>query len=192
SAIGYYGSQKDRILDEESPAGDDFLAEVCKVWENSPAGVDDRGVRRVTVRQGLVLGPDGGMMPLIILPFRFFAGGKLGNGRQWFSWIHIADVIGAIQFLMERSELSGVFNLTAPAPVQARLFFDKIARHLHRPSWLNIPSPVLEIFGGEMARDTILASQRVLPRRLMDEGYSFKYSDLDEALTAIFKKMDNS
>ena len=120
SAIGYYGSHKDKIFDESAARGSGFLASLTEQWEASTAAVEDRGVRRAIIRTGIVLGSDGGMLPRLLLPFRFFMGGTPGSGAQWFSWIHLHDEVMAICYLMENKELSGVFNLTAPEPVTLR------------------------------------------------------------------------
>jgi hypothetical protein len=184
SAIGYYGSCGDRIIDESHPSGSGFLAGVARQWEDSVADIDTR-VRCVLIRTGIVLGA-GGFLKRTALPFRFFAGGHPGSGAQWLSWIHLKDEVGAIRFLIEHESCEGPFNLTAPQPLQARDFFRCLGRVMHRPSWAPVPSVVLRLLFGLMAKELILSSQRVMPARLMESGYSFVYPELEPALESIY------
>jgi hypothetical protein len=185
SAIGFYGPRTDEELDENSPPGSGFLADVVRQWEESTREAEQYGVRRMIIRSGLVLGNAGGVFPKLLMPFRFFVGGPLGGGRQWFSWIHLDDEVRAIRFLLERSELSGVFNLTAPAPLTEKDFAKVLGRVLRRPSWMSVPAWLLILLFGDKARETLLAGQRVLPKRLLQSGFEFRHPAAAPALKAL-------
>jgi uncharacterized protein (TIGR01777 family) len=182
SAVGVYGPRGEEELDESSPPGDGFLAEVVRKWESSTVAVDEAGVRRVVIRSGLVLGRDGGAFPRLLRPYKFFAGGPLGTGRQWFPWVHYRDEIEAIKFLIVNERTSGVFNLCGPEPLRNRDFSRIIGQILKRPWWWPVPAFVLRILYGEMADALLLASEKVLPRRLLDAGFQFKYRTAEAAL----------
>lgn len=182
SAVGYYGDSGDDILDERSSNGAGFLADVTRQWEGSTAEVEAAGVRRAVVRLGVVLGRGGGVLARMTLPFRFFVGGHFGSGDQWFSWVHIEDVAEAIIFLIETDDLAGPFNLVGPDPVRARDFCRILGNTLNRPSWLPVPGLILRLALGEMARELLLAGQRVIPNRLLEAGYEFRYPELGSAL----------
>ena len=184
SAIGVYGRRDDGELDESSSGGTGFLADVVKRWEESTKDVESFGVRRAVIRSGLVLGKGGGAWPRLVLPFRFFAGGPLGNGRQGFSWISLEDEVRAVRFLMERDELAGTFNLTAPQPLRQKEFARVVGKVMRRPCWLPVPAVVLKVLFGEKARETLLAGQRVLPRRLLAAGFEFRHPDAAAAVAA--------
>jgi len=181
SAVGYYGPHGDEEIAEDSAAGTDFLAEVCVRWEASTAAVEALGVRRAVIRSGLVLSGKGGALPRMVMPFWLFAGGPLGSGRQWYSWIHLADEVAAIRFLMESDGASGAFNLTAPNPVTNTLFSRIVGRVLGRPAVLRMPALVLRLVFGEMAM-VLLEGQRVVPRRLLEMGFGFRFPELEAAL----------
>jgi len=181
SAVGYYGDGGDEVLTESHPPGDDFLARVCVEWEASTAEAASLGVRRPVLRTGIVLSREGGALPRMALPFRLLAGGPLGNGRQWLPWIHEADEVGAIRFLIEREDADGPFNLTAPEPLTSRDFSHALGRVLTRPSFAPAPGFALRLLLGEMA-DALLHGQRAVPWRLLDLGYVFRYP---EALGAL-------
>jgi uncharacterized protein (TIGR01777 family) len=181
SAVGYYGDCGDEVVEESHPAGTDFLAEVCVEWEASTAEVEALGVRRPVLRTGIVLSDQGGALPRMALPFRLMAGGPLGNGRQWFPWIHMADEVGAIRFLLEREDAAGPFNLSAPEPATNRDFSRALGRVLARPSFAPAPGFALRLLLGEMA-DALLHGQRAVPRRLLDLGYVFRYPEAAGAL----------
>lgn len=181
SAIGFYGARGDEELTEESGPGEGFLADVCVAWEEAGAGVEDLGVRRVLLRTSLVLSTDGGALPKMALPFKLFAGGPVGGGSQWVPWIHEADEIGAIRFLLEEPSASGPFNLTAPEPLRNRDFSRALGGALRRPSLVPVPGPALKLLYGEMA-GLLLGSQRVLPPRLVEAGYVFRHPTAAEAL----------
>lgn len=180
SAIGYYGEAGDAGLQENSPAGEDFLADVCRQWE-AAAKPAEAATRVVYGRTGIVLDKHGGALAKMLLPFRLFAGGALGSGEQWWSWVHHADVTGMIFWAMDNPGVSGAMNICSPNPVKMRIFADELARGLHRPSWLNVPAFALKLLLGEMAI-TALGSQKVLPQKASDNGYIFLFPRLNGAL----------
>ena len=181
SGIGYYGDAGDQEVGEDHPPGGDFLAEAAIAWEASTVEVETLGVRRVVLRTGVVLDRHGGALAKMLPPFRLGLGGPLGGGRQWFPWIHMADEVGAILFLLAAPAASGPFNLCASRPVQNRDFGRALGRQLHRPSLLPVPAPALRLALGELAT-ALLGSQRAQPRRLLAAGYRFRFPDLPEAL----------
>jgi len=185
SAIGYYGSQPKTTLDEDSAAGNNFLAHVTQQWEAATEGLD-KEVRLVILRTGIVLGTGGGALPQMALPFRYGVGGQIGSGKQWFSWIHLDDQVRAIQFLLEHKEASGAYNLTAPEPVKMKDVAKELARVLHRPNWLHVPKFLIRGAMGQMGDEMLLASQKVIPKRLEEEGFTFHFDDLRLALTNIY------
>jgi uncharacterized protein (TIGR01777 family) len=190
SAVGYYGDAGDEVVTEERGPGEGFLAETCVAWESSTAPLDaicGKGVRRVLLRTGIVLSRDGGALPRMALPFRLRVGGPLGSGRQWLPWIHIADQVAAIRFLLEQSEARGPFNLTAPNPVTNRDFSRALVRALHRPSlMIPVPAFVLRAVLGELSA-ALLEGQRALPTRLQALGFAFQYSQVEPALQDLLR-----
>ncbi|RMI09271.1 MAG: TIGR01777 family protein [Calditrichaeota bacterium] len=182
SATGFYGHRGEEELDEMAPVGEGFLAGVVRQWEAVTAPVDEMGVRRVVTRFGVVLGRKMGMLGKLELPFRLFLGGYPGDGRQWLSWIHIADVVQGIDFLLRKEAAEGVYNFTTPHPVRMKTFCRELAKVLHRPCWAPQPEFLLKLIFREMAREMLLVSQKVYPRRLMEEGFSFRFPRLSEAL----------
>jgi uncharacterized protein (TIGR01777 family) len=185
SAIGYYGSRFDEQLDEASTPGEGFLADVCQRVESFAEQIEGMGVRCVIIRTGVVLDKGGGALAKLMKPFRFYLGGHIGSGEQWFSWISLDDEVATIKFLMENEKLRGVFNLTAPQPVTMKEFCKTLGKVLHRPAWLNVPGFAARLAFGEMADEMLLSGQRVLPKRLLAAGFEFKYSDVEKALSAI-------
>lgn len=181
SAIGYYGDTGDTAVDESAPAGSDFLARVCVDWEASTAAAEAAGIRVVHLRTGLVMSPEGGAMQRMLPLFRLGVGGKLGSGRQYWSWITLADEVGAIRHLLTAEQASGPVNLTAPTPVTNAEFTRALAQVLHRPAVLPAPAFALKAVLGEFSHD-VLGSQRVLPRALEASGYAFADPDLVPAL----------
>lgn len=182
SAIGYYGIQHgDTPLDETASAGRDFLSQVGVAWEDSTREVENLGVRRVVIRTGVVLAREGGVLGRMVLPVRLGAGGPLGSGKQWISWIHLQDQVRAMRFLIETPSSRGVYNLTAPHPVQNRDFMRTLAKVLKRPYWLPVPAFALRLLLGEMST-LVLDGQRVIPARLLAEGFNFAYPELEGAL----------
>jgi uncharacterized protein (TIGR01777 family) len=184
SAVGYYGDTGDTLVDESSDSGSDFLAEVCRQWESAAYTFADRGVRVCTVRTAIVLGPGGGMMRQIIPLFRWMLGGVLGTGRQWFSWIHIDDLVAVYRTAIQDQTLVGAINATSPDPVTNREFTMALARQLHRPAIFRIPFWVLKFLLGEFAR-AITASSRVAPKVLVDKGFQFTFPTIIKALSSI-------
>ncbi len=181
SAVGYYGDANDRDVDESAPPGGDFLANVCAAWEASSRGVEALGVRRVLLRTGLVLARDGGILPVMLLPVRFFVGGPLGSGRQAVPWIHLADEVAAIRFLLEHEDAAGPYNLTAPHPVTQAEFTRAAARLLRRPAFVPAPAFALRLALGEKAA-LVLEGQRAIPRRLLEAGFAFRFPEVEAAL----------
>jgi len=185
SAIGYYGDGNNEELSELSGQGQGFLADLTQQWENSISAIDRDVVRVLFLRIGLVLGRNGGVLSKMSLPFRLYMGGHFGNGQQWMSWIHLQDVSGAIKFALETDTFEGTINLTSPVPSRARDFFKILGNVLQRPSWLHIPENVLQLLLGEMAREALLISQKVVPNQLQAKAYQFKFTELEEALRDI-------
>jgi uncharacterized protein (TIGR01777 family) len=190
SAIGYYGAHcSDAPLEETSPAGDDFLAKVCVEWERATEPASAAGVRVVNLRTGLVIGRGGGVMARMLPPFQMGVGGRLGDGRQWMSWIALSDYLAALAFAIETRAVSGPLNMTAPEPVRNDEFTESLGRALNRPALLPVPRAGLALlFGGEMADSTILASQRVVPKKLAGAGFEFRHPRLEEALRAELRR----
>jgi len=185
SAIGYYGNRGKEVLRETSGPGQGFLADLAKQWEASVDPVRQQGVRCAIIRTGIVLGKGGGFLERVVPPFKLGLGGHLGNGQQWLSWIHLADEVSAIRFLIENETLEGAFNLTAPYPLTSCDFFETLGRVLGKPSWLHPPAFMLRLMMGELAKELLLSGQRVLPNRLARSGYGFKYPDAYSALQSI-------
>lgn len=183
SAIGYYGSRGDETLTEASASGAGFLKETCVAWEAAAQSAREAGVRVVHPRIGLVLSDEGGALPKMLPIFKAGGGGKLGDGRQWWSWIAMDDILGAIFFAMLNEKVSGPLNLTAPNPLTNAEFTRVLGEVLHRPAVLPVPRFALRlVLGKEAAEETALASARVLPTRLLDFGYRFVHAELREAL----------
>jgi uncharacterized protein (TIGR01777 family) len=185
SAVGYYGPRDDDApLDESAPPGNDFGATLCRDWEAEAEAAAALGVRVAIVRPGIVLDRDGGALAKMLPAFRLGAGGAMGDGRQWMSWIARADLVQLIAWLLARDDAQGAWNATAPAPVRNREFADTLAAELHRPAWLDMPAPVLRLLFGEMA-EILLTGQRVAPMRAQAEGFAFTHPMLAQALRAI-------
>jgi uncharacterized protein len=185
SAIGYYGTSETATFDETSPSGNDFLAQVCQAWEAEAQKVKDAGVRLVILRFGIVLGT-GGALGKMITPFKLFAGGPIGSGRQWFSWIHLDDLVNLILQALSQPERSGVYNATAPNPVRMSELSQTMGQVMNRPSWLPVPSFAIEALLGDGAM-VVLEGQKVLPKRTMEEGFEYQYASLQPALKDILK-----
>ena len=186
SGVGVYGTDcDDAIMTEESPSGPGFLAEVCRAWEDASRTAGDAGIRVVAMRFGVVLASDGGALRKMLPAFRLGIGGRLGSGDQWMSWISLRDLVRAVFFLAARDDLSGAFNLTAPNPVTNRSFTRALAGAVHRPALLPVPRTALRMIFGEMADETILASQRVIPERLQQAGFRFEDEEVGPTLRAL-------
>lgn len=184
SAIGFYGDRGDELLPEEAGAGGGFLGETARSWEAASSAAESFGVRRVVARTGIVLAREGGAFPKMALPFRLGAGATLGSGRQWMSWIHLADESAALEFLIDDPRARGAINLAAPAPVTQAAFARALAATLHRPLFARAPAFVLRAVLGEMA-ELVLASQRVVPRRLAELGFRFRFPTVESALAEL-------
>lgn len=182
SAIGYYGDRGDEVLDETSPSGEGFLAEVCRQWEAAADPAREKGIRVVHLRTGVVLSGEGGALQKMLTPFKLGVGGVVGSGTQYWSWVARDDVAGAIHHAITHEELSGPVNATAPHPVTNREFTKTLGRVLHRPTIFPMPAFAAKLMLGEMADELLLASTRVLPRRLQDSGFEFRHPELEEAL----------
>jgi uncharacterized protein (TIGR01777 family) len=191
SGVGYYGPRGDGIIDESTPRGNDFLAEVAVEWEESTAAVEAEGVRRAIIRQGVVLASDATVVKRLALPYRLFAGGPIGSGKHWLSWIHLADNVAAIRFLIEQPAAQGVFNVTSPNPVRFADLAQTLGDVLGRPSWLRAPSFALEAALGEMS-SMVLTGQRAVPRRLQELGFVFRYPEIGPALRDVLGRPQSS
>lgn len=185
SAIGFYGSRGEEMLDEESSAGNGFLPEVCKKWEAATRPAEKAGIRTVHIRTGIVLSKKGGALRKMLPPFRMGAGGILGNGRQYMSWISLDDEVKAICFLIDSGSISGAVNLVAPNPVTNHDFTKTLGKVLHRPTILPLPAFAAWFLFGEMAGELLLGSARVTPKKLVDAGYEFCHAHLQSALEDI-------
>ncbi len=184
SAVGYYGNTGDRPVEESFPPGSDFLATLCVDWEAEAHAASALGCRVVAVRTGVVLAREGGVLKRLIPPFRFFAGGPMGSGQQYMSWIHRDDWVDIVEWAMDRPQISGPVNATAPNPATNREFSAALGRALHRPSRLRLPALALRLIVGEMADVSLVRGQRVLPKRALDAGFQFRYPDLTASLQA--------
>lgn len=183
SAIGYYGTSETATFDEASLSGNDFLAQVCQAWEAEAKKVKDAGVRLVILRFGIVLG-NGGALGKMIPAFKLFAGGPIGSGRQWFSWIHVDDLVNLILQALTKPEIEGVYNATAPNPVRMGDLSQTLGGVMNRPSWLPVPGFAIEALLGDGAI-VVLEGQQVIPKRTVETGFEYKYPNLQSALTQI-------
>ncbi|MEH2308256.1 thylakoid membrane protein ThyD [Nostoc sp.] len=183
SAIGYYGTSETANFDETSQSGNDFLAQVCQAWEAEATKVKDAGVRLVILRFGIVLG-NGGALGKMIPPFKLFAGGPIGSGRQWFSWIHIDDLVNLIMQALTKPEIEGIYNATAPNPVRMADLSQTLGQVMNRPSWLPVPAFAIEALLGDGAI-VVLEGQQVFPKRTVETGFEYKYPNLESALRQI-------
>jgi uncharacterized protein len=183
SAIGYYGTSENATFDENSQSGNDFLSQVCQVWETEASKVKDYSVRLVILRLGIVLGM-GGALGKMITPFKLFAGGPIGTGKQWFSWIHLEDVVNLILQALNNPEMEGTYNATAPNPVRMEDLCKTMGQIMNRPSWLPVPNFAIEALLGDGAV-VVLEGQQVLPKRTLESGFDYKYPNLPGALKEI-------
>ncbi len=184
SAVGYYGVSGTRELGEDAPPGQDFLATVCRAWESEALNAVALGVRTAVLRIGVVLGKEGGALPKMLLPFKLFVGGPVGDGAQWVSWIHLDDLVGLVLFAIDRQEVAGLLNATAPHPVTNGELSETLGHVLGRPSWLSAPRFGVELVLGEAAT-VVLDGQRAVPLRALELGYPFQFTEVDAALRAI-------
>jgi len=181
SATGFYGSADERMLCEDASPGDDFLAEVGQDWEKEAFRAREKGARVVTMRFGIVLGRNGGILAKMVPAFRFRVGGPLGNGRQWFPWIHMRDLAAAFMFAIETPDLDGPLNCCSPNPVRNREFADALGRALRKPAFMPAPGFLIRLALGELG-SALLCSQRVIPKKLLAHGFQFQYPDIDAAV----------
>lgn len=186
SAVGYYGSSETATFDEASPAADDFLAAVCQAWEAEAQKVTESGVRLVILRTGIVLGLEGGAIAKMLTPFRLFAGGPLGSGKQWVSWIHREDMVNLILTALNQPSYAGILNATAPNPVRMAELSTVMGNVLGRPSWLPVPDFALEALLGDAAK-VVLEGQKVMPQRTQALGFTYQYTTVQAALQNILK-----
>lgn len=185
SAVGFYGDTGEEAVDESAASGDGFLAGVVRDWESATAPATEAGVRVVNMRTGVVLAPDGGALGKVLPLFRLGLGGRLGSGLQWMSWIALPDYLTALRFLLDRDDVAGAVNVTAPEPVRNREYTKAIGRAVHRPALAIVPATGLRAALGGFADEGVLVSQRVVPTRLERAGFTFTFGDIDSALTAI-------
>ena len=187
SAIGYYGNRGDELLTEDSPSGRGFLAELSREWEASTQPPAQAGIRVANLRIGIVLSRNGGALKQMLLPFRLGLGGRIGDGRQWFSWIHIEDLVAAVLHVMAHSELNGAVNMVSPNPVTHTDFTKSLANAVRRPAIFPVPAFALRLAFGEFAEEGLLASARVVPRKLIENTFMFRYPELASALQEILR-----
>ena len=186
SGVGYYGNRGDDILTENDANGNDFLARVCRDWEKEAFQAEKKGARVVSSRFGVVLGKNGGAMEKMVSAFRFYVGGSMGGGMQWFPWIHLEDLISAIIFVLEDSGVDGPFNFCSPQPVRNDDLAKTLGRILNRPSFMPAPAFMMKLVLGEFA-ETLLGSQRAMPEKLLSRGFKFRYADIGDAIENIVK-----
>jgi len=184
SAVGYYGFCGDEELNEESPHGEDFLAQMAVEWEAEALKAKEKGARVVITRFGIVLGEKGGALGQMIPLFKKYIGGSIGSGKQWFSWVHIKDLAEAFAFLLKHPEISGPVNVCAPSPVRNKDLAKVLGKVLHRPSFMPAPGFMVKLVLGEFG-SVILEGQRVIPKRLLESGFAFQYPEIDKALQGI-------
>ncbi|GAB4345598.1 MAG: TIGR01777 family oxidoreductase [Leptolyngbyaceae cyanobacterium] len=183
SAIGYYGTSETVTFDESSNPGNDFLAEVCQAWESEAQKVKEAGVRLVILRLGIVLGM-GGAIARMLPPFKLFAGGPIGSGKQWFSWIHRDDLVSLILYALTQPSMAGIYNATAPNPVRMAEFCHTLGEVMHRPSWLPVPAFAIEALLGDGAI-VVLEGQEVIPKRTQESGFQYQYPTVKQALEEV-------
>jgi uncharacterized protein (TIGR01777 family) len=192
SAMGFYGAHRgDEVLEESSASGSDFLAQTARDWEDATREAVDAGIRVVCSRTGLVVGRSGGVLQRMLPVFKLGVGGRLGSGRQWMSWISLDDMVRALRFMLDTPELRGPVNVVAPEPVRNAEFTEALGRVLHRPAILPVPAMALRLIFGSMADGTLLASQRMTPKRLAGAGFVFRHPRLDEALRFELTRSDD-
>lgn len=182
SAVGFYGERGDEEVTESSAAGDTFLADVSKAWESESRRAEDAGIRTVLLRTGIVLSKDGGALGTMLTPFKLGVGGVVGSGKQWMSWISMQDEIAIINFVIENENIRGAVNAVSPNPVTNQEFTKTLGEVLYRPTFLPLPEFAVSMVFGEMGDALLLASTKVLPKRLTDAGFEFKYPDLKPAI----------
>jgi len=185
--VGIYGFRGDEIINEESESGDDFLANVCVDWEAEAMKASEYGVRVVSLRTGIVLDKNEGALPKLLMPFKFFIGAYQGDGKQWFSWIHIDDIVNMLLFIIENKNISGAINGTSPEPVTNKMLAEEIGKIKNTKLLIPVPSVILKIAVGEFA-ENLLTGQKVIPVKAVKNGFEYKYPVLKEALLDLIKK----
>lgn len=190
SAIGFYPFSIQKTYYESDEKGNSFLSKVVDLWEKEIELLDN-SIRSIILRSGVVLSTEGGMLQKMLIPLKFFVGGPLGHGKQWISWIHVEDEINAIQFLMENEDVNGSFNITSPHSITMNQFVKAIGKILKRPVFLRVPAFVIKFLFGQMGRETILGSQKVFPKKLLDTNFKFKYPTINEALNNLLNEKIN-
>ncbi|MBI5020581.1 MAG: TIGR01777 family protein [Ignavibacteriales bacterium] len=187
SAAGFYGNFGDGDVFESETKGEGFLADLCEEWERNAMVTEKYGVRVVLLRIGVVLSPSGGALKKMLTPFKYFIGGPLGSGKQWFPWIHLEDVIRIIQFAIENNGIKGALNITSPNPVTMSEFAYSLGKVLKRPSLFPVPSIILKLLLGEMS-EIVLGGRKIIPKKLIDAGFKFKFIDINDTLIALMKR----
>lgn len=182
SAVGYYGLQRDQMLDEQATGDNSFASMLCANWELEAQQADVLGIRTCYLRTGIVLGKNGGALTKMLPAFKMCLGGPMGSGEQWMSWIHIDDLTGIIVTIINDAEIKGAVNATAPTPLTNKVFCSTLGRVLKRPAFIPIPAFILKLLLGEMAVELLLSGQRVIPNKILDAGYKFQFAKLDDAL----------
>ncbi len=188
SAVGYYGNRGNEMLDERSSKGSGFLADLCQQWEAATAPAREAGIRVVNLRIGMVLSNKGGALSKMLLPFQLGAGGEIGDGRQYMSWIDIDDLVAAIDYTITNESLQGPVNAVAPYPVTNREFTATLGKVLHRPAVIPVPAFALRLLFGQMADEVLLSGQKVMPVQLQSSGYQFRYPDIESSLKHVLQR----
>jgi uncharacterized protein (TIGR01777 family) len=191
SAMGFYGDRHDDLLTETEPAGDDFLANVCLDWEREALRAEEKGARVVLTRFGTVVDKNGGAMKIMLPPYRLFVGGAMGDGTQWFPWIHLNDLASAFWYLIEHEGVSGAVNVCAPEAIQNREMAKTLGKVTRRPSFLRVPGFAIKLLLGEFGK-SILGGQRVVPEKLLSHGFEFRYPDFESAMMEVVGKSRTS
>ena len=187
SAIGYYGDRDDEVLTESSTAGIGFLADVCREWEEATSAAANAGIRTTQIRTGVVLSPRGGALGKMLAPFKMGVGGRIGDGRQWMSWIDVEDLVGAVHHILKNDSLKGAVNMVGPVPVTNAEFTQTLGSVLHRPAVFPMPAFAVKLVFGEMGKTVLLGSQRVEPAQLATSGYEFRFRTLRESLKNVLR-----
>ena len=182
SGMGFYGDRGDEPLNERSGPGDGFLADTAVEWESATESAKKAGIRVVNARFGLIISRNGGLLKSLKIPFRFALGGRIGNGRQWWPWMTLDDAVNCLSFLIEKDDISGAVNVTSPSPVRNSEFTSAVSNILSKPAWVNLPKPLIKVTLGQMGIETMLHSQRALPKVLLDAEFRWRYENLEEIL----------
>lgn len=185
SAIGYYGNRDQKLLDESSVAGKDFVSKICQDWEKATQPLLEHGIRVVNLRFGVILSLKGGALKEMLTPFKLGLGGAIGSGQQKFSWVSLEDATNAISYIIDKPDIVGPINVTSPNPVSNRVFTKTLGKTLKRPTFFNMPAFVCRIVFGEMADELLLSSQNVMPKKLIQNGFSFEHLNIESALSDI-------